>query len=112
MIFRYYSKKDATDSVYISSKRSYCEHRGVYWNVVNKRPTKLKNKLKELEDLLLQNKVVFSDWENSNIQLLLSRGIRIIINVNQVTSDINSITFDKSLMTKIQNECIYDGMYK
>lgn len=79
---------------------------------MNKRPTKLKNKLKELEDLLLQNKVVFSGWENSNIQLLLSRGIKITINVNPITSDINSISFDKSLMTKIQNECIYDGMYK
>lgn len=41
-------KKDCTD-VYQQSKKAYCESRGITWTAQNKRPVKLKDKIKELE---------------------------------------------------------------
>lgn len=45
---RYHVKKDSTD-VYQQSKKAYCVSRGITWTVQNKRPVKLKDKIKELE---------------------------------------------------------------
>lgn len=45
---RYHVKKDSTD-VYLQSKKAYCVSRGITWTVQNKRPVKLKDKIKELE---------------------------------------------------------------
>lgn len=77
--------------------------------MTNKRPHKLKSKLKELEEYLLQNKVIAASYEDCNLQILLSRGIRVIINFDRVSNDICSINFDKSFVPKVQSECIYDG---
>lgn len=46
--FKYSSKKDTAD-LYSASKKLYCERRDLSWTVPNKRPHKLKDKLKELE---------------------------------------------------------------
>lgn len=45
---RYYLKKDAHD-VYLQSKKDYCERRGGVWVLPNKRPHKLKDKLREFD---------------------------------------------------------------
>lgn len=92
------------------SKRNYCEQRGSLWYISNKRQNKLKNKLKELEDHLLQNKVISVNCEGHLIEVLLSRGIKVIISVDKTLNDISNINFDKSFVPKVQNECIYDGM--
>lgn len=109
--FRYYTKKDTTESVYLLSKKSYCERRGLLWNVANKRPHKLKNKLKELEDHFLQNKVISVNCEGLTLEVLLSRGIKVIITIDKLSNDICSIHFDKTFVPKVLNECIYDGMF-
>lgn len=41
-------KKDAHD-VYLQGKRDFCERRGVVWVLPNKRPHKLKDKLREFD---------------------------------------------------------------
>lgn len=91
------------------SKRNYSEQRGLLWNIANKRPNKLKNKLKELEDHFLQNKVISVHCEGYIIEVLLSRGIKVNISIDKVSNDISNINFDKSFVPKLQNECIYDG---
>lgn len=45
---RYHLKKDASD-LYLQSKKTYSEQRGLQWTPQNKRPFKLREKLKELE---------------------------------------------------------------
>jgi hypothetical protein len=47
--YRYHEKKEVTDSPYNESKRSYAEKRGMTWLLQNKRPTKLKESIRELE---------------------------------------------------------------
>lgn len=104
--YRYSNKKDQ------ATKRVYCERRGLHWNVRNKKPEKLKDKFKELEECLSQNRVICSNWESANkLQLLLSKGLLLTIMTNEC-SDITNIAFDKSLVTKIQSDTICDGNWR
>lgn len=79
------------------------------WNVVNKRPHKLKDKLKELEDHLVHNKIVYFAWEDERLKLLLSTGLIVNLTTNSETGDIVSIYFDKHLSAKLQVNIICDG---
>ncbi|XP_025836778.1 WD repeat-containing and planar cell polarity effector protein fritz-like [Agrilus planipennis] len=108
--FKYCSKKDRDkDNVYLDSKSLYCKQRGYVWSASNKKSTKLKDKLKEYEDLLAQNKVVTFVWDNV-VKLLLSRGIVVTITVNSVTNDIENISFDRSIVSKIYPEVVNAGI--
>lgn len=107
--FRYYAKKETQDSLYNNSKKQYCEQRGVLWNPINKRPNKLRDRLKELEDNLIHNKIVFYTWESNKLSLLLSTGLVAVLTINTCTGDVNSISFDKQLSTKLQVNIICDG---
>lgn len=104
--FKYYSKKEFTD---VPSKKIYCNQRGNLWTPVNKRQNKLKDRLKELEDSLIQNKIICYVWKENILQLLLSTGLLIFITINENTGDIVNITFDKQLSAKLQVNIICDG---
>lgn len=106
---RYYNKKEAADVVLGQSKKQYCEQRGLMWHVVNKRPNKLKDKLRELEDYLVHNKIVYFAWEDDRLKLLLSTGLIVTLTINNSTGDIISISFDKNLSAKLQVNIICDG---
>lgn len=47
--FRYYDRKENQQNSIMQSKKSYTDKRDYLWNLPNKRPAKLKEKLKELE---------------------------------------------------------------
>lgn len=79
------------------------------WSPINKRPQKLRDKLKELEEYLVHNRIVFFTWDESKLKLLLSTGLLVNILVNCDTGDISSITFDKQLSAKLQVNIICDG---
>lgn len=109
MFDRYVLRKSDNDSLNLISKRTYFEQRGLVWTPLNKRPVKLKDKLRELEELLYQNKVVGSSWNENKLILLLSRGVLVNITVNTKSSDVESVTFDRTLCSKVQNELICNG---
>ncbi|KAI4462690.1 homoloc-13 [Holotrichia oblita] len=106
----YSSNKDTSENSHVLSKKSYCENRGLTWSPTNKRPHKLKDRLRELEEYLYQNKIICFSWRDSCLSILLSKGIVININYNSKACDIISICFDKYLTSKIQNEYICDGV--
>lgn len=107
--FRYYNKKESADAILGHSKKQYCEQRNLIWNVINKRPHKLKEKLRELEDYLVHNKIVYFAWEDERLKLLLSTGLIVNLTTNSNTGDIVSIYFDKHLSAKLQVNIICDG---
>ncbi|KAG5890065.1 hypothetical protein JTB14_003630 [Gonioctena quinquepunctata] len=107
--FKYYVKKESNDSLYGQSKKIYCEQRGTFWNLPNKRPQKLRDRLKELEDHLIHNRVVSFTWEECTLKLLLSTGMLVTIPLNSRTGDPTNITFDKQLSAKLQVNIICDG---
>lgn len=109
MIHRYYSKKEAGDSTR-QIKKQYCEQRGLLWTINNKRPQKLRDRLKELEELLIHNKIVCFTWNENKLNILLSTGLVATITVNNATGDISGIIFDKQLSGKLQVNIICDGM--
>ncbi|KAF5300026.1 hypothetical protein FQR65_LT09283 [Abscondita terminalis] len=106
--FKYYQRRDAQDLLY-KSKRLYSEQRGITWHPPNKRPFKVKDKLKELEECLLQSKVICTACNSNVFQLLLANGILVQITINPSTHRITNILFNKSLSSKVQNELICDG---
>ncbi|XP_063240270.1 WD repeat-containing and planar cell polarity effector protein fritz [Bacillus rossius redtenbacheri] len=107
--FRYHEKKDACDSPYSESKKTYAEKRGLSWFLPNKRPDKLRDAVKELEEQLSQHKVVFCQWRDSCIlQIILSSGLLVNICVDVFTGDLARVSFDKYLVGKLLSECISD----
>lgn len=109
--FKYYLKKDL-NNCYGSAKKEFCEKRSVLWHPTNKRQNKLKERLKELEEYLIQNKIIYYCWKDKSLQLLLSTGLLVNINVKEETGDITYISFDKQLSTKLQVNIICDGVIK
>ncbi|RZC37132.1 WD repeat-containing and planar cell polarity effector protein fritz, partial [Asbolus verrucosus] len=106
----YYSKKDINDSLCYHSKKKYCEQRGVIWNLPNKRPQRLRDRLRELEDYLLHNKIVCFSWSDNQLQLLLSTGVLVNLTINFKTGDLSSIHFEKQLAAKLQVNILCDGI--
>nr|CAD7261206.1 unnamed protein product [Timema shepardi] len=107
--FRYHEKKDNTDSPYTEGKRTYAEKRGMTWVPPNKRPNKLKESIKELEEQLVQQKVVFCRWQdNCILQIMLGSGLLVNICVNVFTGDVVKIVFDKYLVGKLLSDYVTD----
>ncbi|XP_044750033.1 WD repeat-containing and planar cell polarity effector protein fritz [Coccinella septempunctata] len=105
--FKYHPKKEHTE---VSSKKIYCNRREILWSPVNKRQNRLKDRLKELEDSLVQNKIICYLWKDNTLQLLLSTGLIVFITIKESTGDILNITFDKQLSAKLQVNIICDGL--
>lgn len=92
----------AGDPPYSEQKRLWGEERGVSWTPKNRRPEKLRDVLKECEDLLQQNRVLDVRWRTlRNIQVLLSNGSLISILVSSSCGDIEKISLDKTLTGKV-----------
>ncbi|CAG9764110.1 unnamed protein product [Ceutorhynchus assimilis] len=107
--YKYYQKKDITNlSQHAQAKKLYCDQSSIVYIPNNKRPEKLRDKLKELEDHLIHNKVIFYCWnDNNTLSILLSTGLIVII--TQQNGDLMNISFDKQLFVKLQCNIICDG---
>lgn len=69
--------------------------------------------MKELEQQLSVNKIVYSDWKNdSTLTIVLNTGLVIFIGVNINTSDIYKVNFDRFLIGKLHSENVCDGQSK
>ncbi|XP_017784359.1 PREDICTED: WD repeat-containing and planar cell polarity effector protein fritz [Nicrophorus vespilloides] len=106
--FKYNIRKDPSVLIYQNVKHTYAEQRGLKYVIINKRPHKLRDKIKDLEEALVQNKIIFQTWQEDTLKLLLSRGL--IVTIKTHSTDIASITFDRNLLNRIQNEIISDGI--
>ncbi|XP_057663252.1 WD repeat-containing and planar cell polarity effector protein fritz [Diorhabda carinulata] len=107
--FRYYTKKEGTDNIYSQSKKQFCEQRGISWYLPNKRPQKLRDKLKELEECMIQSRIVCFVFEGNKIFFLLSTGLLVTLSTNH-SGDLTNIALDKQLASKLQANIICDGI--
>lgn len=111
LICRYQERKESDKNQYTVSKKDYAEKRGLVWNPKNKQPSKLKNSLRIFEEELKSKKVVYCEWtDQKTIQLMLSNGLLIYLEINVFTGDIKRINFDKYFIGKVISESICDGM--
>ena len=102
--FKYFDKtelKSQSDRPYAGDKTSFSLSRGQRWYLDNKRPDRLRSSLKELEELLTEQSVIYSGWRGASVyQLVLQTGLIVNIGVNRY-GDLTRITFDKFLVGKI-----------
>lgn len=107
--YKYFQKKDTGVTPNAQAKKMFCDLSGIIYAPNNKRPEKLKDKLKELEEHLVHNKIVFYCWDNNKLKLLLSTGLIVYLTINPRTGDLLSVGFDKHFFVKLQANIISDG---
>ncbi|XP_069939077.1 LOW QUALITY PROTEIN: WD repeat-containing and planar cell polarity effector protein fritz homolog [Cherax quadricarinatus] len=104
--FRYQDKNTVSkERVYYEDKRKYLEARGVIMTPKNSRPAKLRDSLKEFEELVSRERVVWEGWQSHLLyKLIFASGIIVMMTVNPSTGDLTRIVFDKFLVGKLLSE--------
>lgn len=110
--FRYADKRlSSSIESYAEGKQSYVDERYQNGSIDGKKPKKIRNYIKKLEEYLQHNKIVYCAWsDNVVIQLLLSNGLLVHICVNIFTGDIIRMAFDKFFIGKLVSETITDAI--
>ncbi|KAL4238300.1 hypothetical protein ACF0H5_003012 [Mactra antiquata] len=107
----YHEKNDpASDQQYFEEKQQFVEGRDMVWTPKNKRPEKLKDNIKEMEEILSAFKVIQLRWRSRKcIQMILSNACIINIVLCGHSGDIEKLLIDKSLIGKLSGETITDA---
>jgi len=102
--FKYYDKslqKSQVERPYSQDKASFAVGRGQKWFLENKRPERLRTALKEFEELVNENSIVFCKWRSSKfLQIVVQNGVIVNIWLNKL-GDLLRISFDKYLVGKL-----------
>ncbi|XP_014286918.1 WD repeat-containing and planar cell polarity effector protein fritz homolog [Halyomorpha halys] len=107
--FKFYDKKQLPQGILFEGKKSYMLRRGLVFSPSNRRPQKLRDALKELEEILCHNRIVVCDWRgSSHIQIIVGSGLKINIKVNSELADIEEISFDKYMLGKLSSQYLCD----
>lgn len=107
--FRYQDKNTVCkERIYYEDKRHYLEARGIMVTPKNSRPSKLREALRELEELLSKERVIWEGWQTHVYQLIFASGVISTLTVSLNTGDLTRITFDKFLVGKLLSEHLAD----
>ncbi|XP_069394869.1 WD repeat-containing and planar cell polarity effector protein fritz homolog isoform X2 [Paralichthys olivaceus] len=110
--YQYYDKGEPAISLehhYYNEKLQFCEARGYSWNPRNRRPEKLRDSLKELEELLQTNTCVHTRWRNKNCcQLMLCSGVLVTLTLNG--PQLKQVCVDRTLVGKLPANTITDAL--
>lgn len=108
--FRYQDKNTVSkERVYYEDKRQYLEARGLMVTPKNSRPVRLRDSLREFEELLAKERVVWEAWKSPTLyQLIFASGIITTLSVNAQTGDLTRVAFDKFLVGKLLSEHLAD----
>lgn len=107
----YHDKGDSgKSSGYNEEKQQFDEGRNMVWAPKNKRPEKLRDNIKDMEELLAAFRVVQIRWRSrKNLQLIMSNATVINIVLAGHSGDIERLVIDKSLVGKLSGEMLSDG---
>ncbi|KAL7635511.1 UNVERIFIED_CONTAM: hypothetical protein RMT77_014580 [Armadillidium vulgare] len=106
---RYQEKGSVTkERVYFSQRKKYIESREGVLVLKNSRPTRLRDSLKEFEEILAKEKLVSEGWRGGNTyQTFFASGLICFLRVNAL-GDLQSIVCDKFLVGKLLSENVTD----
>ncbi|KAM6081788.1 WD repeat-containing and planar cell polarity effector protein fritz homolog [Chlamydotis macqueenii] len=94
---------------YLEEKQKLAETRDYPWILKNKRPDKLRDTLKELEDLMQNSQCMLSKWKNKHIcQLLFHSGI--LVSLSLSGPQLEKVVIDRTLVGKLISDTISDGV--
>ncbi|XP_038044090.1 WD repeat-containing and planar cell polarity effector protein fritz homolog [Patiria miniata] len=103
----YHDKGETVVTGYLDQKQQYAESRDLLWTPKNRRPEKLRDLLKEVEDLLTSHQVVFTRWRSRRqFQVMLSNCVLLSFQVSAHSGDVERILIDKTLQGKFCSENI------
>ncbi|KAF7249303.1 hypothetical protein EYD10_05183 [Varanus komodoensis] len=110
-IYHYYDKKEPDTQVnfgYLCQKQQLAESRDYPWVLKNKRPEKLRDTLKELEELMQNSQCVLSRWKNKYVcQLLFHSGV--LVSLSLSGPQLERVVIDRTLMGKLISNTISDA---
>uniref|UniRef100_A0A2K6MF16 WD repeat containing planar cell polarity effector n=1 Tax=Rhinopithecus bieti TaxID=61621 RepID=A0A2K6MF16_RHIBE len=110
-IYQYYDKKDppATEHGNLEEKQKLAESRDYPWTLKNRRPEKLRDSLKELEELMQNSHCVLSKWKNKYVcQLLFGSGVLVSLSLSGL--QLEKVVIDRSLVGKLISDTISDAL--
>ncbi|XP_017283676.1 WD repeat-containing and planar cell polarity effector protein fritz homolog isoform X2 [Kryptolebias marmoratus] len=110
--YQYYDKGEPANSQehhYYNEKLQFCEARGYSWTHRNRRPEKLRDSLKELEELLQTNTCIHTRWRNKYCcQLMLSSGVLVTLTLNG--PQLEHVCIDRILVGRLPASTVTDAM--
>uniref|UniRef100_A0A8B9PVH5 WD repeat containing planar cell polarity effector n=1 Tax=Apteryx owenii TaxID=8824 RepID=A0A8B9PVH5_APTOW len=87
----------------------YLPARDYPWILKNKRPEKLRDTLKEVEDLMQNSQCVLSKWKNKHIcQLLFHSGV--LVSLSLSGPQLEKVVIDRTLVGKLISDTISDAV--
>ncbi|XP_058134649.1 WD repeat-containing and planar cell polarity effector protein fritz homolog isoform X2 [Dasypus novemcinctus] len=110
-IYQYYDKKDppATEHGNLEEKQKLAESRDYPWMLKNRRPEKLRDSLKELEELMQNSRCVLSKWKNKYVcQLFFGSGV--LVSLSLCGPQLEKVVIDRSLVGKLSSDTISDAL--
>ncbi|KAM7118074.1 WD repeat-containing and planar cell polarity effector protein fritz homolog isoform 4-T4 [Ciconia maguari] len=111
-IHQYYDKKEPASQMkydYLEEKQKLAESRDYPWMLKNKRPDKLRDTLKEVEDLMQNSQCMLSKWKNKHIcQLLFHSGI--LVSLSLSGPQLEKVVIDRTLVGKLISDTITDAV--
>ncbi|XP_051470900.1 WD repeat-containing and planar cell polarity effector protein fritz homolog isoform X2 [Apus apus] len=94
---------------YLEQKQKLAEPRDYPWILKNKRPDKLRDTLKEVEDLMQNSQCMLSKWKNKHIcQLLFHSGI--LVSLSLSGPQLEKVVIDRTLVGKLISDTISDAV--
>ncbi|KAG5831097.1 hypothetical protein ANANG_G00300240 [Anguilla anguilla] len=109
---QYYDKGEPVnlaDHHYFNEKQHFAETRGLCWTPKNSRPEKLRDSLKELEELLQVSVCVGCRWRNTrSCQMLLSSGV--LVTLAQSGAQLERVCVDRALVGRLAADTISDAV--
>ncbi|XP_035255954.1 WD repeat-containing and planar cell polarity effector protein fritz homolog isoform X1 [Anguilla anguilla] len=109
---QYYDKGEPVnlaDHHYFNEKQHFAETRGLCWTPKNSRPEKLRDSLKELEELLQVSMCVGCRWRNTrSCQMLLSSGV--LVTLGQSGAQLERVCVDRALVGRLAADTISDAV--
>ncbi|XP_072363345.1 WD repeat-containing and planar cell polarity effector protein fritz homolog isoform X3 [Scyliorhinus torazame] len=110
--YQYYDKREAvspSDCCYLEEKQHMIEAREYMWAPKNRRPDKLRDTLKEFEELLQCSRCVLSKWKNKNFcQLFFGSGV--LVSLSLSGPHLEKAMIDRTLVGRLISDTINDAV--
>ncbi|XP_049712177.1 WD repeat-containing and planar cell polarity effector protein fritz homolog isoform X4 [Elephas maximus indicus] len=109
--YQYYDKKEllVTEHGNLEEKQKLAESRDYPWTLKNRRPEKLRDSLKELEELMQNSQCVLSKWKDKYVcQLLFGSGV--LVSLSLSGPQLEKVVIDRSLVGKLISDTISDAL--
>ncbi|XP_050172611.1 WD repeat-containing and planar cell polarity effector protein fritz homolog isoform X2 [Myiozetetes cayanensis] len=111
-IHQYSDKKETASQMkhsYLEEKQKLADSRDYPWILKTKRPDRLRDALKEVEDLMQNTPCVLSKWKNKHTcQLLFHSGV--LVSLSLSGPQLEKVVIDRTLVGKLISDTISDAV--